>query len=638
MSTGASIVLGAGAAVVLLLAFALAAFFTFKVRRSTFGRTLCLLAVCAVIGLFYPVVLAAISVPSAEERSSDPVTITGYNADFVVDPAGDLSATETISVDVPTDEERHGIFRFWDLSDQSDPAVRYEVRDVDVTMDGGPVPVELRHDDSGRYLEARIGDPDSLISGSHTYRITYAVDGVLALPGAGADDSIPTVASGSGEKPTSVFYWKLIPPGWAMPIDDARITLRLPEPPTGLQCAVGTPASGCTVSDAGVLTFTASGLPPYSAMSVRAGLPTVEPSQAYAPWSRIWDDVFGPSVLFRNAMLLLALAAGLLGLQVSRTVSEHAPGTPLMYQPPGGLGPVQTAYAVTETTGECPIAASLVHAAELGLLRLQSADSWRVVGVAAPRQWESADPVTREVGAALGVQTRGAAFDADGRVSAGEKLTEAQEGLDRAVEQWCDSGGLFRASAADKLLVGTWVLAVVAAAGLLLVGPTFAALPFTVYAIAGLGVFHPGWGYRRTPDGRRVWSAAAGFRRVLATDSAQDRAAFAALHGKFLRYLPYAMSFGVAQQWEAQMRSMDAREVDATPVWYVCGIGGSGNSHDASPGSRFAVDELMSFDSAVAASIKSYEAKLAQDEARASSSSSGGSSSGGGGGGGGGSW
>src|SRR4029079_3849567 len=134
----------------------------------------------------------ALRYDSGGPGATDTPTISRYLADFTVADNGDLTATETLTVTFP-DSGKHGIFRFFDRSDPSAPHARRDPHDISVSMDGAPVPVDLSTQASGRYVVARIGDPDVTVApGDHTYVIRYRIDGVLE-PGT---DGAPTQ-----------FYW-----------------------------------------------------------------------------------------------------------------------------------------------------------------------------------------------------------------------------------------------------------------------------------------------------------------------------------------------------------------------------------------------------------------------------------------------
>src|SRR3954451_3777770 len=139
----------------------------------------------------------------------EPTSITRYLADFDVATDGDMDVVETISVDFPGGD-RHGIFRFFDKTDQNDAHARWIPHDIRVTMDGADVPVSLETQDHGRYTVARIGDADVLVDpGEHVYEISYSIDGVLRE---GTNVDAPTE-----------FYWNLVPGGWLQTIATAQL-------------------------------------------------------------------------------------------------------------------------------------------------------------------------------------------------------------------------------------------------------------------------------------------------------------------------------------------------------------------------------------------------------------------------------
>ena len=84
----------------------------------------------------------------AGDESPEVTTITKYVADFTLDDQGDLRAVETLTVDFPV-SGRHGIFRFWDIADQSAPYARRVPHDISVTMDGGAEPFEVLSEEPG---------------------------------------------------------------------------------------------------------------------------------------------------------------------------------------------------------------------------------------------------------------------------------------------------------------------------------------------------------------------------------------------------------------------------------------------------------------------------------------------------------
>lgn len=183
-----------------------------------------------------------------------------YDAAYTLRADGDLDVVETLTVDFPV--ARHGIFRVFGTEEPQAPT-HAPPRDIAVSRDGLPDQVKVRREDRGRYTRVRIGDPDVTITGEHIYRISY---------------TIPRAWSGVGR-----FTWALVPPGWELPIDAARLRVQLPSEAMNVRCEVsGGSASECTVRGEGTNTLTAStpGLDPHTSVTIDADLETSRGSAA----------------------------------------------------------------------------------------------------------------------------------------------------------------------------------------------------------------------------------------------------------------------------------------------------------------------------------------------------------------------
>jgi hypothetical protein len=202
------------------------------VKGRVFRRLFLLLL--AGLGLVWP---ALFSGTSQGAPVDDPVTITSLRADFTVDRDGLMQATETVTAEFPSG--RHGIFRFWDISNPNDAHVRQTPDVLDITLDGQSVPYDMLTREKGRIVVAKIGDPDSyLLPGSHVYRIRYTVPGVLD-PGPTGDGKTFASAAGEARPADSVFFWNVIA-RWNNRIDQAQVTNTLPGAVPGAQCSVAT--------------------------------------------------------------------------------------------------------------------------------------------------------------------------------------------------------------------------------------------------------------------------------------------------------------------------------------------------------------------------------------------------------------
>jgi len=276
------------------------------------------------VGLMWP--LLAGLVDTSQDAGPDPVSITEYAADFTVDEDGRLTATEEITAEFPPG--RHGIFRFWDLRDPSDSNVRLVPEDIEVELDDGPVPTDLMWQVGRRYRVAKIGDPDSFVSpGSHTYRITYAIDGALGSASAGG--GLLGTGSWSTDAPGSAFYWNVVPGGWAMDIANVRISVNLPGSTQDVLCAAGSVDSGldCTVRGSGEQFEVRAGpLSPYTPVTVRAPLNLGTPDRVALPWPSFMDGMLGPSLWWALVFVVLSLVGLLVGIRWARSAHESSPG------------------------------------------------------------------------------------------------------------------------------------------------------------------------------------------------------------------------------------------------------------------------------------------------------------------------
>ncbi len=567
------------------------------------------------IAVLWPAVQYDSGGPGARETT----TITRYLAAFDVDANGDLSVIETLTVHFP-ESGKHGIFRFFDRADSSAPHARRDPHDIAVTMDGGPEPFELSTESGGRYVVARIGDPNvTLQPGNHTYTIRYRVDGVLEPGTDGAQTQ---------------FYWNLIPGGWDQPIEKSVLTVRLPAPAQKpLECAVGVGATdGCTPPTAGASTFTVTTgqLAPRTPVTVKVGLPIpTPPAGTSLPWSARWDPVLGDSVLGLVVVLVLAAISGVVGALVAHSAHERQPAYPLQYAPPDGVGPAEALYVVTETVDNRAFVASLLWAAQQGAIDLtREGDTWTITDKAGEAGWAKVDPVTAAVAPLLGGP--GGTFQASrGDVTSGKALQSRIAQFEAETRTWGkENGYLTRAGlgAAGTLLTIGAIFGVVAFGIFNWLGMSITALIPGLFAVAALPLLLPTSRTKRTPAGRDLWSRLGGFRRVLSTPSSKERFDFSGRQELYTAYIPWAVAFGCADEWAKKYRT----EVGTEPPVPAYFAGYYAGAHTGDYVNQMVGD----FSSTVASSISAYQAT----QSHSSGGGGGFSGGGGGGGGGGGSW
>jgi uncharacterized membrane protein YgcG len=577
-----------------------------------------LVSVVAAVVLAFLIVLPALGIQTDDSTSSDEnTTITEYDAVYDVADNGDLTATETLHVDFPTGD-RHGIFRFFDRHDPSATHALRTPHDIAVTMDGQSEPFSLSHKSHGRYVVARVGDPDVFLpTGTHVYTISYRIDGVLEPGTDGARTQL---------------YWNVIPGGWAQYIQDVHVVVRLPAAATPTRCAVGNGAvSGCTVKGTGTTTvkIDGSGLAPDTPVTLQAGLDIATPPAGQTlPWPARWGPVLGDSVTGVVVVGVLALLAGGIGAGLARRAHERKPAFPVQYAPPPDVGPAEAAYVMTEKVDQQAFVASMLWAAQQGAVEIErSADSWTIKDKTGPDGWAKLDRATTAVAPLLG--GAGGSFTASRKdVASGQILQSRIAAFQKETKSWGLSNGFLAKTGLGGLGGAVILLAVVVTAFTALTtlfGMSISALVPGAFTLAASPLVVPTAATIRTAKGRELWSRLGGFERMLSTPSSKQRFDFSGRQELYTAYIPWAVAFGCADAWAQKYRT----EVGAEPPVPAYFAGYYAGAHT----SDYVSSMVHDFSSTVSSSISAYQATQSH-----SSGGGGFSGGGGGGGGGGGSW
>ncbi len=370
------------------------------------------------------------------------------------------------------------------------------------------------------------------------------------------------------------------------------------------------------------------GLAPHTPVTLQTRMDIPAPAQDRAGWPLRLEAVLGSSEPALLIVLLLALLAGAFGLLLGRQSRESTPPFPLMYAPPDGIGPAEALYVYSERVPREAFVASIMQTAEKGATTLDHSSGWTITDAGSPDAWQKLDPVSAYAAQSLDVP--GGSFTADTSVTAGSKLKTALAQFEAATKSWARQNGLVvtagMGSFGSLLVLGAGALAVFIAVKNPFDMSVLALVP-GLFAVFALETLLTGASTKRTPAGRDLWSRIGGFRRILATDSAEARFDFSGRKELYTAYIPWAVAFGVAEQWAAKYR-LETGELPPDPSY----VGSWGTGYAAG---SFASSMADDFSSTVSSAISAYQAT------QSSSSSSGGggfSGGGGGGGGGGGSW
>lgn len=181
-----------------------------------FPRAAAAIGAAAVCALSVPMSVAA----PAYARAGDQHT-RSYDVRGVLDERGQLKITETIVFDFGT-TPHHGITREIPTDPAMSDGVFVERRVTARSPDGAPAATKVERD--GSTTTIRIGDPDSTVTGKHTYVLSYVLGGVTRR-GTGRHVHIA---------------WDAIGTEWRTPIDRTRVRLSAPARATHPHCYAGT--------------------------------------------------------------------------------------------------------------------------------------------------------------------------------------------------------------------------------------------------------------------------------------------------------------------------------------------------------------------------------------------------------------
>ncbi len=608
-----------------------------RVRRGACGLG------SAVLGL----AIAAVPLLAAPALAQSGESIRGYDVTLDLAASGTLQVSERIRYDFGT-AQRHGIFRQIPVRLQWDSTHDrvWEVSDVQVSSDA---PADVQSSTDNGVLTLRIGDPDTTVTGLHTYTLRYTVAGA-------------TARFTSGDELT----WNAVGDQWDVPIQAVSVTVRAPDRITRVACYAGPYQSTqpCAhASSAGrTATFTQQSLDPGEGLTTAVGLPVGAISDPGPVLVERWSlaRAFRPAALQVGlaALVLVLGAAGLARLgwtvardrkyvgttpgfvpppgteAVERPRPWRAPEPPVQFTPPRGMAPGVAGTLLDERADPLDVSATIVDLAVRGYVRITELERAHLFG---SRDWllertAESDRARRDRLRPYETDLLSALFATGDTVRLSELKTRFHLDMDRAqkaLNAECVAQHWFRGDPRQVrgIAMAVGFVAVLAAAGVL-----FLLARFTTYGLVGValllvaagGLAMSGSMPSRSGTGTAALEQLLGFRRYIATAEV-DQLRQEESVDVFSRYLPWAMVFGETDRWARVLGALAAREgvSDLTPYWYAGPAGWN---------PAYLADSLDGFAAQSAATLS------ARPASQGSGFSGGGFSGGGGGGGGGGSW
>ena len=523
--------------------------------------------------------------------------IDSYDVNAVVGKDGTARVTETIEYNFGANN-KHGIERFiqvrFELNSDDpilegrDTSSRWErvtpLENLSVSSPtGAPSDVKVEH--QGAIELIRIGDPDQTISGTQTYVISYELKGVV-----NAFD-----ANGDSPEPYEEVPLNIVGDQWTVPISNARGSVTMPAPVTKVNCFSGPngATSPCGTSAISGDTGTASKdqLGPGSGMTMYLKVP----AGTFASTEPILDEMWSlqraftlsPATVGAGAGLgaLLAALVALVGYRVGRdrafvgsvvdqsfgtdTESEHRlglgrhEGITVEFVPPAQILAGAAGTIIDERADNIDVSATLIDLAVKGYLSIEDLTD----GDYRLRQLnqDHAGLVAYEKTLLTSLFVEGSETtlsELKYSFSTRLKLVQSQMYDDMVARGWYRS----RPDRTRATWLGVGFMALLAAGAL-----SLALIAFTRWALIGvplvlaalalmaLSINMPA----RTGKGTAMYRRVLGFREMFVAGEG-DRQNWAAEQNLFSRYLPYAMVFGMTEQWARTFAQLSAEGVVQT--------------------------------------------------------------------------
>jgi uncharacterized membrane protein YgcG len=513
--------------------------------------------------------------------------ITDYRTTIAIQKDGSLEITEVIAYDFGSNE-RHGIFR--DIPtrfkfDEKHDRV-YPLTLVSVTADPPSTPTDTKVSTVENATRIRIGDPDTTVTGQHTYVITYDVKGAL-----------------NGFPDHDELFWNAIGTDFSVPIEHGSAIVTAPADITAVTCFAGPQGSSlpCSSSnvDGSTARFTQDGLGPFSGLTVVVALPkgTVPTPAPILDERLTFQTGFDPAPgkIATGAVIGIAgIVALVMVLRRGRdrrfvgSATDQAFGNatgdeeavplrgrtsgPVEFEPPDGIRPGQLGTLIDEQANLLDVTATIIDLAVRGFILIQEVPGeghrhntdYRLTDLGKGR----AELRPYEVLLLDSLFETGSVVElSDLKYKFSAKLTKLRNAL---YDDSIDKGWFSRRPDHVRLLwrgIGFAVLVVGGFLTFVAFGLHWGLAAIPVPIIGLLLVIFAGKMPRRTPKGTAMYSRIEGFKQIF--DMGQGvREQFAERQNIFSEYLPFAIVYGCTKKWAEAFEGLDAQVTQSTSTWY----------------------------------------------------------------------
>lgn len=294
--------------------------------------------------------LLATNVTTVEAATAE--SIQRYNSQILVTRDNTVKVIETIVYDF-ADNFRHGIYRDIPIDYRDGNDTYYLNFKFGGVWDERGIPLQTELSTENGNKRIRIGDPDTTITGVHTYRIEYSL--------------LPIVTNRDG---TPFLNLDIIGQGWQVPISDisAKVTLEGDAQLSNVFWYGGDNLS-TRPSELGI-----SSLQPYEGITINADLPDGYVSTYLQPNERRIGDVIAEITGIAIGILIGAIFLGVIAILITRAVRTHkrrrSQTVVPEYEPPVGLSPAHIGLLQDDVAEGREITATIVDWAVRGYLKI----------------------------------------------------------------------------------------------------------------------------------------------------------------------------------------------------------------------------------------------------------------------------
>ncbi len=485
------------------------------------------------------------------------LSFSSFDQKISVGPTGMLTVTETAKVEFS--DARHGIYRDIPVRYTTDAGNPFSLRvKISSVTDENGALLRYSTSRSGDDLRVKIGDPDALVTGPHTYIVTYTVDRAL-LYMTDHDE----------------LYWNVVVAAWGDMGWPDKVSAEISLPGqvaakdlqrrcfTGL--GIGAPEDCAKSAGQSGAQFSVEGGRP---LTIVVGWPkgvVAKPAPVTEIMAWLEDNwiVALPIIAF-VALFLLWYKKG----------RDPKPQGPLVvqYEPPDGAAPAEVGVLFDQKANRQEITATIVHLAVKGYLNVIESPEKGLLGSKRAYSFEFKKSINDASLAGYEREILNGIFGVDAGAGARVELSELENKFykaaaaskkkmaDATVERGWFAKNPTTVRAAYMGVGGVYAMIVFWLLSGLLGGPVaWVSLLLPAAFLLFFGYFMPA----RTVRGTEAYARALGFKEYL-SKAETYRLRWEEKENIFEKFLPYAMIYGVVDKWAKAFEGMEMRP----PSWY----------------------------------------------------------------------